>query len=799
MTFMNPSSGIRTVLTQVPSIILNNQGIMSPQFELIKEKHYLGRGGPKVDFNLPESWGIISRTQAYFCRQGNDYYIYDGDGVNPSTNRLFINHKMLSPKEGYLLQDGMEIKIGQDPATWIIITYSNPNQLGVPKTPEKSVISLLNQSVMIGRDPTANLQLDSPIVSRRHAVIDRNNQGQYLIYDYSTNGVFINGQKVVGSALLVPGAIIRIGSYILVLRGDELILADRGDNIRLDAKNLLCIAQDKQGQPIRLLNNISFPIDPGQFVAIVGGSGSGKSTLLRTLLGINPLIKGTVELNGENLRNHFNIYRNLIGYVPQNDIVHENLTVKEVLYYTAKRILSSDINTEEIIERTVKQVELSDRLDTLVKDLSGGQKKRVSIGVELLADPKLFLLDEPTSGLDPGLDKKMMQLLRNLANQGRTIILVTHATLNINLCDRVIFLGKGGNLCYFGTPQQVSQFFNLVNNDFADIYLQLETLESVEQARAKFEQSQEKKHYIDDRLYNQSFNPNLSQPQQPYQQVKRSFWRQFSILSQRYFKLIIRDPINLSLSLLTAPLGIILIDLAIADKNPLIKPIENSSSAAPLALKVLFVFTCAAIWVGLASSLQEIIKEDKIYQRERLVNLGLVAYLGSKLAILGGLAFIQSFLISLTILMLFQSPNSLMIPWFLGLEITIFLTLFTTISLGIMASACVKNTTQANSSLPILLLPQIIFSGILFKMEGMGKIISWLMISRWSVGALGALVNIEEMVPTVSPLNPVSVDIPLEVYQTNWNNLALNWGILLLQSLISWGITFIVQKRKDII
>ena len=357
-------------------------------------------------------------------------------------------------------------------------------------------------------------------------------------------------------------------------------------------------------------------------------------------------------------------------------------------------------------------------------------------------------------------------------------------------------MGKGGNLCYFGTPEKASHFFNLSNNDFADIYLQLETLKAVEKTRGKFQQSEDKNKYIDDRLYNKSSINNL---QKSPEKVKRSFWQQLSILSQRYFKLLIRDPINLVLSLLTAPLGIVLIKLAIADKNPLIKPIENNLTTAPLALKVLFVFTCAAIWVGLASSLQEIIKEAKIYQRERLVNLGLGAYLSSKLAILGGLGLIQSLLISCTILICFKSPSPNLIPWFLGLQVTLFLTLLTTISLGIMVSACVKNITQANSSLPLLLLPQIIFAGVLFQMEGIGKIISWLMLSRWSVGAFGTLVDIGSMVPPVSPLNPVSVDIPLEVYQATCRNLGLNWGILLLHSLIYWVITCIVQKQKDIL
>ncbi|MGH2415431.1 MAG: ABC transporter permease, partial [Microcystaceae cyanobacterium] len=251
--------------------------------------------------------------------------------------------------------------------------------------------------------------------------------------------------------------------------------------------------------------------------------------------------------------------------------------------------------------------------------------------------------------------------------------------------------------------------------------------------------------------------------------------------------------------LLTAPLGISLITIAIGKKEPLILETVSDPELAPLALRVLFVFTCAAIWVGLASSLQEIVKESAIYMRERLVNLGLFAYLGAKQIILSGLALVQTLLMSIVILIGFKSPEPDLIPWFLGLVITIFLTLSTSIGLGLMVSASVKNITQANSALPLLLIPQIIFSGVLFNMEGIGKYISWLMLSRWSVGAYGSLIGIEKLVAPTSALNPCPSPIKNpEVYTSTWGNLALNWGMLILLAAIYWAITFWIQKRKDI-
>jgi ABC-type multidrug transport system permease subunit len=398
----------------------------------------------------------------------------------------------------------------------------------------------------------------------------------------------------------------------------------------------------------------------------------------------------------------------------------------------------------------------------------------------------------------------MMKLLRNLADEGRTIILVTHATTNITLCDRIVFLGRGGNLCYFVPPRESMKFFQL--SDFADIYIKLEPKEAVFQEATRFRQSQYQQDYIDNRISTVK-QPGNIEPQK----VKRSFLQQLLILTQRYFKLVLRDPVNLTLSLLTAPIGIALITLAVRKQAPLapdLTEFNDSIKAAPLALKVLFVFTCAALWVGFSTSLQEIVKEGAIYMRERLVNLGLFAYLGSKTIILAGLAILQAILMIAVILIGFKDPEPELIHWIGGSSITIFLTLFAAMSLGLMVSAIAKNSTQANTALHILLLPQIIFSGVLFEVDKASKYISWLMISRWSVGAFGTLVDVNKMAdktmelrPPVPP-NTEPIPIPFEgspVYQVDWHNLALNWEILLLHTFIYLTVTFILQKRKDVL
>ncbi|MEH2434452.1 MAG: ATP-binding cassette domain-containing protein [Nostoc sp.] len=784
-------------------LVLEKQGSIL-RFELNRSQHIIGRDRTIADLVVPEDWAVVGKCQATLKQEGEDYRIYDGDGTKPSTNGLYLNQIRITPDSGYSLKHETEIRIGQNPQNQVLLKHYNPGQSATGTTADTAMpttsgisksISLKNRSLLLGRDYDATLTLDAPTVSRRHATIDTDGQGRYILRDHSANGVFVNGQRVNGSIVLTPGAIIRIGPFTLALRGNELNFLDQGNQIRIDACNLVIQDKDK-----RRLDDVSLPIQPGQFVALVGGSGAGKSTLMRTLLGIESTTQGVVYLNGENLRHNFHLYRTHIGYVPQDDIIHQDLKVAEVLTYAAKLRLPPDINVAEVVEKTLQAVEMSHRRHAKVSQLSGGQRKRVSIGVELLADPKLFFLDEPTSGLDPGLDKRMMQLLRKLADQGRTVILVTHATTNIKLCDRVVFLGQGGRLCYFGPPQECLKFFG-VQDDFADIYNQLENPENVIDQAYKFYQSDDYRYYIENHLSVGNQTPQSNTSQQSNNKV--SLWKQFNLLTQRYFQIQKRDKVNLTLALLTAPISISLMTLALRDQNPLVLGDKPDAALASLALRVLFVFTCAVLWVGLSSSLQEIVKESAIYLRERLVNLSLFAYLSSKVAILAGLAVLQTLLMAIIILIFFKSPQPELISWPLGLAITSFLTLLSSISLGLLVSAFVKNVSQANSSLPLLLLPQIIFSGVLFKMEGTGTIVSWFMLSRWSVGAYGALVNLNAMVPDAIKLPDGSTVArpfePTPIYDATWSNLSLNWLILCLHTIVYLTVIFCVQKRKDIL
>lgn len=651
-------------------------------------------------------------------------------------------------------------------------------------------ISLKQQSVWLGRDRSASLTLPAPTVSRRHASINTDARGRYVLHDHSSNGVFINGQRVNSSALLPTGAMIRIGPFTLWRRDDELLLLDGGKQIRLTARGLVAQTKGK-----RRLDDISLVVEPGQLVALVGGSGAGKSTLLRTLLGIELLSAGQVHLNGDDLLQNFDTYRTQIGYVPQDDIVHQELTVAEVLTYAARLRLPPDTDLKQTVQQTLEAVEMSCCRNSFVSQLSGGQRKRVNIAVELLADPKLFFLDEPTSGLDPGLDRRVMQLLRRLADQGRTVVLVTHATANIKLCDRIAFLGQGGRLCYFGSPANCLKFFNV--DEFANIYNQLETSDAVGCQAERFRSSIDFQHYIATQLS----SPTLVRQQTTSKATFRSLapsWQQLGILLPRYFQIVWRDRLNLVLALFTAPIGLALVAIALGANDPFVWQGKSDPTTAHIALQVLFTFTCSGLWVGLSSSLSEIVKESAIYQRERFYNLNLFAYIASKVGVLSVLALWQTALIVGVVLLEFKPPQPDLISWTWGLAITTFLTLSASFSLGLLVSALVSNVSQANSSLPLLLLPQITFSGVLFKLEGIANQISWLMLSRWSIGAYSSVLNLNEMIPRPAKILGRTIPQAIEVnaaYNSNWNNLLLNWFCLGLHATLYLIATYWIQKK----
>jgi ABC-type multidrug transport system ATPase subunit len=262
---------------------------------------------------------------------------------------------------------------------------------------------------------------------------------------------------------------------------------------RLDVANL---SVARGGADI--LRNVSLSFCSGELVAVLGPSGSGKSTLLRAMNGFCPG-KGRVFVFGRNLYDEMDALKQKIGFVPQDDVLHPSLSVDKTLLYAADLRLPVETKEEERKTRVadvLRDVELQDRRQVKVKNLSGGQRKRVAIAVELLAKPPLFFLDEPTSGLDPALEEKMMSLFRSLTAPDRLTLVTTHILASLQLVDLVVIVA-GGRLVFVGPPKEAKPFFGA--EELADIYRKVGETPTAEWAR-KLEASSLYKTFVLDRL-----------------------------------------------------------------------------------------------------------------------------------------------------------------------------------------------------------------------------------------------------------------------------------------------------------
>ncbi|MDM7326228.1 MAG: ATP-binding cassette domain-containing protein [Thermosynechococcus sp. Uc] len=805
------------------TLTLESQG-ETLTYALTQPEHRLGRDHQWADLVVPDDplWAVISGRHAVFKQQGTTYYLWDGDGYQRrSTNGTFYNHCRIGIEEGFALGETLRLEIGQDPKNKVqlLVQIQFSGTASSPPLPQQRrlVLKTLKEwPLTLGRAASNSYQhwqLDAPTVSLRHASIDHTHAGLYVLRDLgSSNGTYVNDRLVKAPYTLRNGDQIRIGPFVLLYRHETLEITDQGSHIRIDAWGLQRRVKTPAGDR-PLLQDVSFVAEPKQLVGVVGGSGTGKSTLLKVLMGLDPLQEGQVLLNGLNLHRNLATYRHQIGYVPQEDIVHARLTVAEVLNYAAQLRLPADTdaqNRRAAIQRVLEQVQLTGTEHQRVASLGGGERKRLSIAVELLANPKLFLLDEPTSGLDPGLDFLLMQLLRQLADQERTIILVTHATSHVNLCDRVLVLGAGGRLCYFGPANEACHFFSPTGdrplNSVAEIYALLTPANSAEWSQ-KFRQSADYQRYLVGHLSmgcpseSTGVLGSESRPrvESPLQRPAPPHFYQWRVLCQRQWQLLWRDRLNLVLNLISVPIALLLTRFAL-DRSPFVPQEPPSLLQAAQTLRILFVFTCACLWVGLSGWAQALITEVAIYRRERLANLSLWAYMAAKLTLGKGMALAQTLLITLVAVLAFGLPKGALLPWPLGFGVTTFLTLVASLCLGLFLSAAVTNSDQASKILPPLLLPQIIFAGVLFKLTGVTTALSWLTIGRWTMGAYGALMDVNGMVPP--PLDfglfepPPQPFDPTPVYAPTWGNLLLNWGMLILHSGIYLGMATFWQRRK---
>jgi ABC-type multidrug transport system ATPase subunit/pSer/pThr/pTyr-binding forkhead associated (FHA) protein len=732
--------GSAVIAETPPQLVVNESGQEPKIYTITGTRLRIGRL-PENDVVLNNHF--VSRYHAELEKRGNDYYLIPMPNIR---NALLLDG--VPVMEPARLRHGMKIRIGGwDPGEMASLDYLAP-QDDADLSQQKIRFSE-NNVMTIGRNPDNKIVLPAPTVSSFHAEVEKVGQ-RFRVRDLrSSNGTFVNGKSISGEVWVHPGDAIQIGPYRFVVDEHEFAKSDQSEGgVKVEVFGLNKWVTKK----LNIIQDTSLIFKPKEFIVVVGQSGGGKSTLVDAITGYRPATHGKVIVNGSiDVYKEFDAIRSTIGYVPQKDIIHMELTVFEALDYAAQLRMPSDTTREERLKRideVMDDLDMKHRRDTQISQLSGGQQKRVSIGVELLTKPGLFFLDEPTSGLDPGMETELMRLMRRLADQGRTIVMITHATKNVMLADKVVFLARGGYLSWFGPPEEALAYFDKYRTDrdrrsspmeFDHIYtlLDQEELGKAADWAKRFRENPAYNKYIagplsEGKSANQNKPVSQTASKLPNQQKQVSALRQFFILSSRNIKILTRDRFSLALLLVTAPLMASL-DFMLASgagRNPL--AFKNGSFNDLII--TLIVLTNTTILVGGLAFMRELVKERDIYKRERMVNLQLSPYLLSKIWIAFALALYQAGCYTVIRYLAFDVPGGNEEKLFF--YITVFLLILAGTMMGFFASALAPNANSAPLLLIMFIIPQMVLSGALVPLPSTTTAIAS---SRWAFQASVAI------------------------------------------------------------
>lgn len=606
--------------------------------------------------------------------------------------------------------------------------------------------------LLLGRDPSCGLVLDSPLVSRFHAKLE----GGRLIDLDSANGTFVDGRAVSESVLKV-GQRVTVGPYQLEYDGSELRFMGRG--LRVSCRDLTFRVPSGQA----LLQNLNLEVEPGTFLALVGTSGAGKSTLMKLMAGLISPSEGDVLY--QNRPRSSPEFVHSIGWVPQDEIVHASLRVATALGFSARLRLPPGTTTSELDRRVrmaAEQVTLSHRLTTPIERLSGGERKRVALAAEELGDPSVFFLDEPTSGLDPGLEKEIMLSLRDLARRGRTVILITHATANILLCDKVLFLAPGGHPVYHGEPAGALQHFEV--EDFAEIYRLLTRPEWLKEKGLALAERTRAELKPEEQATSTTPAPEPTVQKTP---ARPNFFHQLRLLLERDLLVTMADRSYMAMLLLQAPIvGLVLGKLFPQNTFALSQSLDSQGRFPIMeGPTLLFMLVVSSLFFGAINSCRELVKERSIYRREQLLGVRPTTYLGSKLLLLAIKGLLSVALLLATVLALIP------IPWEPSEILTAFGLLWATYmggaGLGLCLSALAGTAEQATTLVTVVLILQLVFSGAFVKPEQMAFPMTWISvgaITRWTFTGLCYLTEINQRLAELGmPFVTADYFLPIEL------------------------------------
>jgi ABC transport system ATP-binding/permease protein len=609
-------------------------------------------------------------------------------------------------------------------------------------------------SLTIGRATDNEIVIQDVLASRHHAFLTQTPLGTEIRDAHSINGTFVNGVRV-GSAVLTEGDVVTIGNVDLVFTNGTLVrrteAATRTGGLEV---NSVCFTVDGGKQ---LLDHISLTARPGTLTAIIGGSGAGKTTLSRLIAGYTSPSSGSVTFEGHNIHTEYASLRSRIGMVPQDDVVHRQLTVNQALGYAAELRLPPDTSKadrEQIVAQVLEELELTKHADTRVDKLSGGQRKRASVALELLTGPSLLILDEPTTGLDPALDRQVMMMLRQLADAGRVVLIVTHSVSYLDVCDQLLLVAPGGKTAYLGPPSQIGAAMGTSN--WADIFANVGADPDEANRRFLAENKQ-----ATAKPSEHSPAADLGEP------VHTDVFRQFSTIARRQIRLVISDRgYTVFLALLPFLIGVLTLTVRGKSGYGMSDPLGNNPAQPD---QILVMLNVGAVFMGTALTIRDLIGERPIFRREQAVGLSTVAYMGAKIMVFSVFAIVQAAIATAISVIGWGTPISNAV--LLGnvnfeLFVTVAATCVGAALLGMALSALAQSQDQIMPMLVVSIMSQLVFSGGMIWVTDRIVLdqLSWATPARWGFAASASTIDAHRLIPG-----------PTDPKDQHWNHTKSAW------------------------
>jgi ABC-type multidrug transport system ATPase subunit/predicted component of type VI protein secretion system len=594
-------------------------------------------------------------------------------------------------------------------------------------------------SVTIGRASDNDIVVPDVLASRYHATLTLTPLGTE-IRDTSVNGTFVNSTRV-GSAILREGDVVTVGNIDLVVSGGLLVRRSETEAATstggLEVRNVQYVVEDGK----QLLSDISLTARPGTLTAVIGGSGAGKSTLARLIAGYTTPTSGTVTFEGHDIHAEYASLRSRIGMVPQDDVVHRQLTVNQALSYAAELRLPPDTSKTDrtkVVAQVLEELDLTKHAHTRVDKLSGGQRKRASVALELLTGPSLLMLDEPTSGLDPALDLQVMTMLRQLADAGRVVLVVTHSLSYLDVCDQVLLVAPGGKTAYCGPPDGIGDVMGTTN--WAKIFSQVGA--DPDEANRRFREREEPQ------------PPSTSdEPADLGEPAHTSLRRQISTIARRQVRLVVADRAYfVFLALLPFILGALSLTVP---GNTGFRPAGPHGTPDESA-QILALLLPAAAFMGVALTIRDLVGERAIFQREQAVGLSTTAYLLAKTLVFCGFAVLQAAIVTAIVVAGKGAPSQGAV--LLGhstaaatgeLFLTVAAACVASAVLGLAISSLVRSSEQIMPLFVVAVMAQLVLCGGMVPVTGRLGLdqLSWLMPARWGYAAAASTVDLRHLVP----------------------------------------------------